>query len=257
MVDANENIEAQKELNQPEAQKTSENSENSTQNQSVTQDNTSNAEAKQEKMIPQSEVDRLIYAKKMEERERITRDNSAKANANKDLEATVDRNDPGKVLIDKSELAKIVNETAATQAEDQRVQQMCYEFANKIQATAESKKYADFETTVAKLNLNTLPQSVVEMTNALDNTGEVLYELAKNPSKYSSVLNLSNISPQLAYDELIRLSGSIKKNQDEIAVQEKNKVNEPLDQVKPSRTGTGDGKLSSVSDYRKHPDLRG
>lgn len=259
MVDANQDMGAQKELNQPEAQKTSskdqENSKDVQNNQAVTQDNSGSAEAKKEKLIPQSEVDKLVYAKKMEGYERGQRETLANANTEKNLAASVDENDPNKVLIDRNELAKIVNEESARLSEQQRAQATINQFVAKVQAG--SAKYSDYDGTVAKLNLQHLPPSLVEITNAMDNTADVLYELGKNPSKFSSVLNLCNASPQLAYDEITRLSSSIKKNEEAAKQNAQVKVNEPLDQVKPSTTGTDSGRLETVKDFMNHPDLRG
>lgn len=262
MVDANQNTEAQKELNQPESQGSSSDQNSNAQNEKVNQteqinnqDAQENSKAKEEKLVPQSEVDKLVYAKKMEGYERGQREALAK-NTDKNLAASVDQNDPNKVLIDREELAKIINEESVKLADQQRAHEVINQFASKVQA-GNNGKYSDYEDTVAKLNLQYLPPQLVEITNAMDNTADVLYELGKNPSKFSSVLNLCNVSPQLAYDEINRLSGSIKKNQEAVAQQTQAKVNEPLDQVKPSTTGTDNGKLESVTDWRKHPGLRG
>lgn len=259
MVDANQDMEAQKELNQPETQKVSkENSENVQDNQSVKQEDSGNTETevvdKSEKMVPQSEVDKLVWAKKNEAREAYER-GQREALIDKNLAASVDQNDPNKVLIDREELSKIVSQESARLAEQQRAQEVVNQFVSKVQAG--SKKHPDYEDTVAKLNLPYLPPQIVEITNAMDNTADILYELGKNPSKFSSVLNLCNTSPQLAYDELNRLSNSIKKNEQAAQQNAQTKVNEPLDQVKPSNTGTDNGELKTVTDWRKHPSLRG
>jgi len=252
MVDANQNGDnAQKELNQPEAQKTS--SENSQDKQQVEQESSSSTETQEEKLLKQSDVNKIVGAAKLEAREQGRREAQATQSPAKDLSATVDPNDPNQVLIDQTKLEEVIERVATQKAQQTEMKQNVDQFVSKLQLGMQ--RHSDFETTVAKLNLHNLPYELVRLVNALDNTADIVYELGKSPSKFSSVLNLCNVSPQLAYDELTRLSDSIKKNQQ--AATSQTKVNEPLDQVKPSTTGTDNGELKSVKDYQKLDWMRG
>jgi hypothetical protein len=91
----------------------------------------------------------------------------------------------------------------------------------------------------------------------MDNTAEIMYELGQNPTKFDSVLALSVRNKTLAHKAITKLSDSIKQNKVAVDKNAKTKVNEPLDQIKPSLTGTDSGDPKSVGDFRKQDWLRG
>lgn len=128
-----------------------------------------------------------------------------------------------------------------------RNEQMVHQFALKMSAGAQ--KYADFEKTVTALNLPSIPQ-VVQLANGFENTPDIMYDLGKNPSKVSSLMVLASINPQLAFEEMQRLSDSIKNNETALANQPN--IREPLSQIKSSNVGVGSGKLTSA-ERRQHP----
>lgn len=231
--------------NQPETQKVSTDKESNVE--------PGKSEGKPEKMLSQSEVDKIAYGNKMEGYERGKREAIAEANQPKDISATVDSNDD-KITVSKQELEQFVEDTATRKAQREHAQRVVDQFVGKMQLGMQ--KYSDFEAVAGKLNIPNLPPQLIDLVTSMDNTADIIYELGKNPSKFSSVLNLCGTSIQLAHDELTRLSDSIKKNQDAVK-QTQVKPNEPLDQAKPSTAGTDDGKLSTVSELRKQPWLRG
>lgn len=108
-------------------------------------------------------------------------------------------------------------------------------------------KYPDFDEKVAKLNLQNYPH-LVQWTNGLDNTADVIYDIASNPEKFSHVITLSVVSPHMAIDKLHSLSGTIKQNE---AAKNAPVPPEPLDQIKPSTVGIGSGGIPSVKDYKR------
>ena len=204
-------------------------------------------------MLSQSEVDKIAYGNKMEGLERGRREGLAEANANKPISATVDPQ-TDKITMSKAELEQLVRDTATQQAQQEQAQRVVNQFASKMQLGMQ--KYSDFEEKVTKLNILNLPPALIDLVTSLDNTADVVYELAKHTSKFSSVLNLCNTSVPLAYDELTRLSDSIKKNHDAVQQSTQGKPNEPLDQAKRSNIGTDNGKKLSVSELRKQSWLR-
>lgn len=221
-----------------------------------TQDNS--VKKKPEKLVPQSEVNKLVYAKKMEAREAYERgqqEGLAQANKDKDLTATTSGQDPDKIVISRGDLRQLVAEESVLQSQDARTKQMIDQFAVKVGQG--EQKHSDFEPVVRELGITNLPLQTIETLNNLDNTADVLYELGKNPSKYANVLTLSAVSPALALKELNKLSSSIKQNEDALAQSAKTKVNEPLDQVRPSNAGTDSGELKTVNDFQKEDWLRG
>ena len=83
---------------------------------------------------------------------------------------------------------------------------------------------------------------MLQLANMVENTAEVMFELASNPSKIGAIQNLIDIDlragrqPKLAFAEMKRLSESISTNQKGSKFQS---PNEPLSQLRPSNAGTG------------------
>ena len=113
-------------------------------------------------------------------------------------------------------------------------------------------KYNDFDNVVGELDF-VRNEHLVQFINAYPNAADVAYDLASNPAKFASINLLAQTSPRLAHKEFAKLSKSIESNQE--ALRQKQAA-EPLDQIKPSNTGTDNG-LYTVSDLRKNPKLRG
>lgn len=238
--------------NQPETHSDKESVSNDADQTADKKNETEKPVSKPEKMLAQSEVDRIVYGNKMEAHERGKREGLAEARATADLPGKVDPQ-TDQVTLSKAELKQLVEDTATEQSQKEQADRVVRQFVGKLQLGMQ--KYSDFDETVSKLNIVNLPPALIDLVTSLDNTADVVYELAKNPSKFSSVLNLCNTSLPLAYDELTRLSDSIKKNHD-AANQSQAKPNEPLDQAKPSNVGTDNDKNMSVSELRKQPWLQ-
>lgn len=136
-------------------------------------------------------------------------------------------------------------------AQEQQAQAIASEFFTKIEAGKANLQ--DFDKVMGDVDLRTIPYHV-QLANMVDNTAEVMYELAKNPSKIGSIQNLIDIDlragrqPKLALAEMKRLSESIKTNQQGSKFQS---PNEPLSQLRPSNAGTGNQGALSVGDYKR------
>lgn len=126
------------------------------------------------------------------------------------------------------------------------------EFKQKIESeTLEDPEFADL---YESLNIEQHPDIVLWM-NGFDNTAKIIKDLARNPAKFSNVLMLARSgATKLAQAELHKLSSSIKANEE--ALKNQPEVNAPLSQVKPSNIGADNGNMQ-VSDFRKQPWLRG
>lgn len=122
-------------------------------------------------------------------------------------------------------------------------------FVNKMQAA--EQKYPGLEAKLNKLNYNDpAMHSLIEMSNSLDNTGEVMNELISNPSKMIQVLAGIREQPYLGQETLNSLSNSIKTNQ--AAEAENSQAREPMSKLKPSiSAGLADETQLSVNDLRK------
>jgi len=201
----------------------------------------------QEKLLKQSEVNEIVGFVRKEAAERARRE--ALAELQKTQTVNNDR-DLNSVDLNDDRIRKIIseeNERAANQAVANKI---AMEFTQKM--ISAKNKYPDFEEVVTQLDLPNVPE-IVHWTNSLDNTADVMYDIAKNPSKFANVLMLAQRAPHLAQAELQRLSSSIKKNQE---AQAQAQPKEPLSQINPSSAGMDNGKMS-LSDLKKAPWLRG
>jgi hypothetical protein len=129
-------------------------------------------------------------------------------------------------------------------AHEQEAQRITNDFLTKLEAG--KGKYEDYDQVLGDFEFGAIPH-VIQLATLVDNTADVMYDLAKNPTKIGSLQQLLQISPKLAYSEMQRLSKSLKDNEN---VGNMRQANPPLSQMKPSNTGTDNGRMS-VSDYRK------
>lgn len=147
------------------------------------------------------------------------------------------------------------------QAKLQQEQQAAYEAEiNKLTDTYLQKMgqgkelYEDFDTVTAAFEPQAFPHVVV-LASQLDNTADVMYDLSKNPQKLVTIAGLAERSPQMAKEQLRRLSESIKQNQ--TAKSQNIDAPQPLTAIKPSANAGSDGGGKTVKDLRKMPWLRG
>lgn len=123
-------------------------------------------------------------------------------------------------------------------------QRVVSEFQGKMAAGKE--KFEDFEEKLSGFDLTEIPE-VVALANGVDNTDEVMYELANFPEKLVNLTNAARTSPQLARRIIDNLSNSIKNNR---TAKEAYAAPEALGQVKPSTLAV-DKDPESVMDYMK------
>lgn len=223
-----------------------------------------NDEKPTEKMVPQSVVDNVVKHAKAK----------AYANGHKEaLKSFEDKNmdeqpistEPatqapapsvgGMKQVSQEEIQAMVEQASLKQAEQlqrQMHEQAQQEQANKIAQEFLGKmnhgasKYDDFSETVKELDLPNMPE-IVQLANGVDNTHDVVYELAKNPNKLANLMILSQKSPGLAKRQMLELSNSITSNENAL---NQPKTPEPLSQINPSPTSTSDGEMT-LKDMKK------
>lgn len=207
-----------------------------------------------EKMLTQSQVDHIVKSVKQEAFEKgrqaaIGGMSAAPAQA----AATPAPTMGGMAQLSQADIQKMIDERApqalAKQVQEQQRLQTNQTFIQKIEAGKAA--YPDFDKKVERLNLPAL-EHLIPLLNSTDNTADVLYDIASNPKKVVDLTMLQNLNPQLAYEEMQKMSGSIKQNQ---AAASQTYPDEPLSQIKPSTTGTDNGS-QTVSDFRAKSYLR-
>ena len=148
-----------------------------------------------------------------------------------------------------TQVQQVIANQATVQAREMFINNAVTNFTAKINDA--EKRYEDFHQTVNGLELGKMPpqnlRAFAALLNVADNGADVLYDIAKNPSKFITVINLANANPNLAIREIQRLSQSIKDNDN---VSKAKTANPPLSQISPSPTGSDTGTLT-IKDYKK------
>lgn len=194
----------------------------------------------QERMVPQSEVDKIVHAKIMRERERLTADSSQ-----------------SQMPLNKEELLQEAAQMMQKQMDEQRQAQerehqkaQAEEVARTYYEKMGQGKdlYQDFEEVTGEFNPGTYWQ-VATMATQHDNTPAIIYELEKNPRKLVDLHMLALTDPPRARKEMAKLSQSIKDNQGAIANNVKSPS--PLSKLKSSAVAGQDTGKRTISDLRK------
>lgn len=205
------------------------------------------AEQKEEKMVPQSRVNKLIAAEKRKAEQRAYQVLQERLQASGQLNQQTQQKQPD-VPLNMSEMTQAqldeyidnrANRLADEKANKQYLERFAREFDTKINTALEDDP--EFEEALNNLELPKFPNLAL-LVNEFDNTADILKELAKYPSKFQSVIGLANSGARkLALIELKNLSDSIKRNKESL---KKPKAPEPLSQAKPSNVTTGGSKKS-------------
>lgn len=107
-------------------------------------------------------------------------------------------------------------------------------------------KYQDFDKVMQNVDIKEFPNVVQILAEHVDNSHDLMHHLGSNFIKMNELENLAHRSPKSAILEAQRLSQSIKDN---AAASKMRLPNEPLNQMRPSNTGT-DNSAMSVRDFR-------
>jgi len=217
-----------------------------------------------EKMIPQSQVNKIVGARLMEAREKADRELQMENERLKSqLEASKNQASSmgGMQQMSPEQIRQMIAEQTQRQLQEQRdaqleqlrlehSQRVASEFVNKMESG--KHKYDDFDKVVGEVDFRQVPE-IVALTHNLDNAPDVVYELMKHPQKVAQVLTLANKSEVLAQRAIKEIADSIKIND---AAKNAKSVNEPVGQINPSAIGTDDGSMTT-SDFRNQPWLMG
>ena len=210
---------------------------------------------KAEKMLPQSHVDKIVWQRTKEVEQR-TRDKVLKEFESQNQQATPPQTQSmgGMPSMSPDQLQKMIDDGVRGHLQDiykAHEQQSRQEQGQQIAQAFEDKlslargKYEDFGDVVDSVNFETIP-AVAYLAAELDNGGDVVYDLLKNPNKVADILTLAGSNMTLARRSIKQLSDSIRNNQQASNVRS---VPDPLRPITPSSVGSDNGNMT-VSDYR-------
>ncbi len=206
------------------------------------------APVQQERMVPQSEVDRIVHARVMREREH----NSAGMGGMQQPQGF----DRDALLKEAAAMMQSqMEEQRQTQEREQQKAQVDEIARTYIDKMAQGKEiYDDFDDVTGDFSPQAYPQVTI-LASQQDNLPDIMYELGKNPQKLATLHVLALSNPALARKEMTKLSQSIKKNEQALASNVKSPS--PLSRLKHSAQAGQDNGKRTISDMRKDPKYRG
>lgn len=216
-------------------------------------------EQSSERMIPQSEVDRIIGRAKYNVAQTTRQELEEKHK--KDLEALQaqqsQRNENVPRELDANAIYQQVQERFNEEMQQRKIKDEMDRVANSYLSKMEQGKntYEDFEEITKEFDPTAFPQ-LTYLVAGIDNAADIIYELAKNPLKLAGLDRLAEKNPRQAHSELLKVSRSIAENRQAQAEENSNQVAEPLDRLSSSRISGSNGKLS-IRDLRNQSWLRG
>lgn len=205
----------------------------------------------QEKMLPQSKVNEIVGATKKSAYDKAYQDARNELQASQSNTETKQINPSTNVEeIVGSKISEYFDEMySAQQAEMAKVEAQKTLTSLQGKVDVASKKYEDFEDVTKDIPYASFPD-LLTAADSVDNSGDVLYHLGKNPSKFrelASALSPNNPLRSVAMKELNQLASSLKNN--EIA-RSKDLPRDPLNSIRPSNVGMDSGK-KSITELRK------
>lgn len=207
------------------------------------QDNSYIADVAQpaEKMVAQSEVNKIAA--------NVRQDAYAKARRDAEQEFMAKQGSMGGTPQFSQEQLAEVKRIYKEEAMQEYHMAMGQKIASELQVKVDraKAKYPDFEEAVRPLELWEHPD-LMAMLNGVDNSEDVIYEMAQNERKFVDLVALSH-KPALAQRAIQKMSASIKQNEQAKNTSTPN-VKEPLSQLKQSSSGLDNGEWT-VKDFKK------
>jgi hypothetical protein len=207
-----------------------------------------------EKLVTQEEMNRVVKAAKwhtqQETANRVRQEYEQKLQQLQQASAPQQAQMPSAQQVPQQVDEATVVRVLQDMAQKQYVNGIVETFTSKI-AAVDLNEYPDFVEEYGKINLQSVP-NVVGFASGLDNTAEVMYELAKNPLKMQDLERLAREQPMLAPAEFAKLSASIKQNK---SAAKQKLPPQPLAKITPSARDIDSGNVHSMSvdDLRKMP----
>lgn len=220
-------------------------------------------EESQERLLPQSEVNKLVQGAKQNTEAKIRQELEAQYQRQLEEIAAKRQNqeqraEAGQRPVDNDGMYQQFMERLNRELEQKQLRQQMEEVATNFTARVEQgrKSYDDFSEITKDFDPSEFPQ-LVYLISGLDNGGDVVYELAKNPHKLVTFHQMAKETPRMAKSELLKLSQSISANRAAIdEAKQSGGIPAPLDQIQPSRVSGSNGK-ASIRDLQSQDWLKG
>jgi len=199
-----------------------------------------------ERLIPQSQVDKLVGAVKSETYQKTRAEVLEELKRNQPQQQAQPVQSQGGLGgmspgITPDEVRRIVAEQTEQMRWQGAMQNVENAFFAKIQA--HKAQVPDFEEKLKAFGIQNMPELKI-LINSLDNGASVLEDLLKNPLQAGQIVQYARTPgmDHLAVQAIINWSQSIKTNE---SGRNAPRANPPLDQLTPSNTGTSDGPMSA------------
>ena len=225
-------------------------------------DNT-NFSPEQEKMLSQSQVNKIVQHEKAKAAQTIKRDMEERHQ--RELESIqsqqqqqAQRNENVPRDTDANAIYQQVQERFNQEMQQRRIKDEMDHVANSYLSKMEQAKssYDDFEEVTRDFDPTAFPQ-LTYLVAKIDNGADIIYDLmTRNPEKLAELQTLAERSPSMAQARLLKLSNSISENRNAKVQEQSFNVAEPLDRLQSSRVSGSNGKLG-IRDLRKQPWLKG
>lgn len=218
-------------------------------------------ESEKERMIPQSQVNKIIKHKTYEaaqvQRDLEERHQRELEEIKAQLQQQTQRNENVPRELDANAIYQQVQEKFNEEMHQRQLKSEMDRIANSYISKMEQGKaaYDDFEEVTKEFDPTAFPQ-LTYLVAGIDNAADVIYDLSRNPLKLAGLDRLAEKNPRQAQAELLKLSRSIAENRQAQSDENSTQVAAPLDRLQSSRVSGSNGK-PSIRDLRNQPWLRG
>jgi hypothetical protein len=212
--------------------------------------------------LSQEQVNRIVAREKSRAAEAARRE--AESKYQQELEklqqirqSQAERNDNVSRDVDADAIYQQVQERFNAKMQEEQMRKQMEEVAsNYLRRVEDGKKaYADFEEVTKEFDPTAFPQ-LTFLLSGIENAGDVLYDISKNPMKLAALDRIAEKNPRLAQNELQKLAKSIAENKQAQMDAQYQQAPDPLDRLSPTRI-SGDRKINTISDLRNQDWLRG
>lgn len=212
-----------------------------------------------EKMLSQSEVNKVVGRAKAEAEQRTRRqlEEEYKKQLAELAAKQYDSNKKESREINADAMYQQIQERFNIEMQQKQLEQQLSNVANQYMAKVEAAKtgYDDFDEVTKDFDPTAFPQ-LIFLLSGIEGAGDVVYELAKNPLKLAALDRMAEKTPKLAHNELLKLAASINVNKSAKSEGQYDNAPAPLDRLTSSRNTGSNGK-PSIRDLRSQDWLRG